>query len=101
MLGCSPAAPEISLEPAEPTSIEDLFLKAESEHGLRVEWFVDRLPAAIDGMTVPASMTTRGEQWGVRVTPNLREAGGGALDRGGEHPEHPTHGQRHGGGRPR
>lgn len=69
MLGCSPAAPEISLEPAEPTSIEDLFLKAESEHGLRVEWFVDRLPAAVDGMTVPASMTTRGEQWAVRVTP--------------------------------
>ncbi len=72
LLSCAPPTPVVVLEPAQPTSIEDITVHIETRHGYRLEWFRDGEPMAIGGETVPAENTRRGERWGVQVTPVRR-----------------------------
>ena len=64
-----PAQPLLTLGPAGPTTLDDLVLQVEAEGDYRVEWFTNQQPTWVDGETVAALYTTRGESWGVRVTP--------------------------------
>lgn len=71
-----PATPVVAITPAEPTTQDTLVAvltppdpgTTTTESGLRYVWLKDGTPTDHRGPTVPATATTRGETWEVRVT---------------------------------
>ena len=69
LLACAPSTPTVALAPAFPTTLDDLSVTVDAEDGYRLEWFQDRQVLGLEGETVQAALTARGEEWAVRVTP--------------------------------
>ena len=82
-----PEAPTVAIEPAEPTTADDLVARIVEESfdqnadpvTYGYSWTVNGQPSDVSGATVPAADTARGQVWEVTVTPTDGSDSGPAV----------------------
>ena len=63
-----PSGPTVTLTPLSPTTVDDLMAAVDCSD-CKIRWFKDNvLQSDIEGLTVSADQTTKGETWSILVT---------------------------------